>query len=208
MEVLHALPFAAQAPPRFVPRQRRPRPGSSRTQRRGQQGGRGGFPAPGRHPDRLRFRPAEPAARSLSRHVFRGQRERPAAPGGAAEAGGRRGEDQGERLPSRTPAPAPPPTEGHAGGRGRAEVAATGPGARRGLGCSRAARGCGMAPGRIPEPALEAPRVLPATQTVPGTRSEGSVGVSTARWRHAGGLDSASRAAGGCCLEMGREATD
>lgn len=34
-------------------------------------------------------------SRSLSRHVFRGQRERPAAPGGAAEAGGWRGEDQG-----------------------------------------------------------------------------------------------------------------
>lgn len=29
------------------------------------------------------------------RHVFRRQRERPAAPGGAAQAGGRRGEDQG-----------------------------------------------------------------------------------------------------------------
>lgn len=30
------------------------------------------------------------------RHVFRGQRERPAAPGGAAQAGGWRGENQGE----------------------------------------------------------------------------------------------------------------
>lgn len=48
-----------------------------------------------RHPARRSFLPAEPASRSLSRHVFRGQRERPAAPGGAAEAGGWRGEDQG-----------------------------------------------------------------------------------------------------------------
>ncbi|CAO2580930.1 hypothetical protein LEMLEM_LOCUS1673, partial [Lemmus lemmus] len=43
---------------------------------------------------RPRFRPAGPAARSLRRHVRRGQRERPAAPGGAAQAGGQRGEDQ------------------------------------------------------------------------------------------------------------------
>jgi hypothetical protein len=49
------------------------------------------------------------------RHVFRGQRERPAAPGGAAQAGGRRGAHQGDGRP---------------GSRTRVR----GPGGRRGLG--------------------------------------------------------------------------
>lgn len=40
-------------------------------------------------------------------------------------------------------------------------------------------------------------QVLLATQPVPGTRSDGSVGVSTTGWRHAGDLDSAHPAAGG-----------
>lgn len=68
--------------------------GAGRAQRRAQRPPRprGGAPAPGL---------AAPARRSAAlgalrrRHVFRRQRERPAAPGGAAQAGGRRGEDQG-----------------------------------------------------------------------------------------------------------------
>lgn len=54
---------------------------------------RGGARAPG-----LAARPAPRTALGAQRrrHVFRGQCERLAAPGGAAQAGGRRGEDQGE----------------------------------------------------------------------------------------------------------------
>lgn len=57
------------------------------------------LPRPGAAPalgaSRLR-QPSSPAlGAQRRRHVFRGQRERSAAPGGAAQAGGRRGEDQG-----------------------------------------------------------------------------------------------------------------
>ena len=81
----------------------------------GRQGGYSSFPAPGRC-RASRPRVSLPAARRSSRspgrrHVFRGQRERLAAPGGAAQAGGRRGEDQGEAgawpRARRPPAPAP-----------------------------------------------------------------------------------------------------
>lgn len=79
--------------------------------------GRGGAPAAGRGRAQRLPRPgavpslwaslsagARPPARSPGRrHVFRGQRERPAAPGGAAQAGGQRGEDQGEALASAWP---------------------------------------------------------------------------------------------------------
>lgn len=63
------------------------------------------------------------------RHVFRGQRERSAAPGGAAQAGGRGGEDQGEaggnalsrgaEAARSRPACCPRAARGEAGGRGR-----------------------------------------------------------------------------------------
>lgn len=62
-------------------------------------GGPWRFPAPGRCPGWRPFGggcPAPRAQRELRRrHVFRGQRERPAAPGGAAQARGGRGKDQG-----------------------------------------------------------------------------------------------------------------
>lgn len=81
----------------------------------GRQGGHSGFPASGRcRASRPRVSPpaARPPSRSPGRrHVFRGQRERLAAPGGAAQAGGRRGEDQGEAgawpRARRPPRPAP-----------------------------------------------------------------------------------------------------
>lgn len=111
----------------------------------GRQGGHSSFPAPGRC-RASRPRVSLPAARRSSRspgrrHVFRGQRERLAAPGGAAQAGGRRGEDQGEAgawpRARRPPAPAPsrpvPPSAGLRGaGRSRAEGCGADPGAGRG----------------------------------------------------------------------------
>ncbi|XP_059513627.1 guanine nucleotide-binding protein G(I)/G(S)/G(O) subunit gamma-10 isoform X1 [Myotis daubentonii] len=62
--------------------QRLPRPGAA--------------PAPG--PARPPLSPRRSPRRAARRHVLRGQRVRPAALGGAAQAGGRRGEDQGKKF--------------------------------------------------------------------------------------------------------------